>query len=106
MNYTNLQAANNANTPEKPSRSGSSAMAGVNNLTNNKTLNNGLIVRSRIPRTRTKVALASGGMAGSANAAIYVPPTSWEQLVQDEHFLGKFFLYFNPTERRVLAQVR
>lgn len=31
--------------------------------------------------------------------------TSWEQLILDERFLTKFFLYFSATERRILAQV-
>ncbi|XP_050696775.1 F-box/LRR-repeat protein 16-like [Eriocheir sinensis] len=30
---------------------------------------------------------------------------SWEELVRDEAFLARFFLYFSPLERRVLAQV-
>ncbi|GLV44809.1 uncharacterized protein CBL_14620 [Carabus blaptoides fortunei] len=36
----------------------------------------------------------------------YLPqPLSWEQLLTDERFLTKFFLYFTASERRVLAQV-
>ncbi|KAK9753713.1 hypothetical protein QE152_g1833 [Popillia japonica] len=31
--------------------------------------------------------------------------TSWEQLIMDERFLAKFFLYFSAVERCVLAQV-
>lgn len=35
------------------------------------------------------------------------PPlhTTWEQLMHDERFLSRLFLYFNPKERCVLAQV-
>lgn len=35
------------------------------------------------------------------------PPVhlSWDQLMMDEKFLTKFFLYFNPCERCILAQV-
>ncbi|XP_032688878.1 F-box/LRR-repeat protein 16 isoform X1 [Odontomachus brunneus] len=98
--YMNLQSANNANaTPEKPSRS---AAQTINNMpaSNNKSLNNVTPSRGRIPRNRMKnVPLASGGTGG------YVPPATWEQLMQDENFLGRFFLYFNATERRILAQV-
>lgn len=31
--------------------------------------------------------------------------TTWEQLIMDERFLNKFFLYFSASERRILAQV-
>lgn len=99
--YMNLQSANNANaTPEKPSRS---AAQTINNVPagNNKSLNNVTPSRGRIPRSRMKnVPLASGGTGG------YVAPVTWEQLILDENFLGRFFLYFNATERRILAQVR
>jgi len=101
----NLQSANNANaTPEKPSRS--AAQSAINNVgpvgNNKERLNNVTPSRTRIPRNRMKIAvpLASGGTGG------YVPPTTWEQLMQDDNFLGRFFLYFNATERRILAQVR
>lgn len=30
---------------------------------------------------------------------------TWDQLMVDERFLSRFFLYFSPTERRILAQV-
>lgn len=33
------------------------------------------------------------------------PHATWEQLMHDERFLCRFFLYFNSTERCVLAQV-
>lgn len=33
------------------------------------------------------------------------PALTWGQLLMDERFLGKFFLYFTPYERSVLAQV-
>lgn len=87
--YTNLQSANNANaTPEKPSRSVPASMS------------NSTQIRGWIPRNRSKnVPLASGGTGG------YVRPVTWEQLMQDDHFLSKFFLYFNAIERRSLAQV-
>lgn len=101
--YTNLQSANNANatTPEKPNRSGTGS---INSpvMVNNKTtmMNNGSVVRARITRGRTKtVPLASGGNGG------YVAPLTWEQLMLDDHFLSRFFLYFNPSDRRALAQV-
>jgi len=102
--YMNLQSANNANaTPEKPSRS--AAQSAINNVpvgNNKERLSNVTPNRTRIPRNRMKIAvpLASGGTGG------YVPPTTWEQLMQDDNFLGRFFLYFNATERRILAQVR
>lgn len=36
-----------------------------------------------------------------------LPPAylSWEQLIQDDTFLAKFFLYFSPCERCMLARV-
>lgn len=101
--YMNLQSANNANaTPEKPSRSAAQSINSVSASNNKERLNNVTPSRSRIPRNRVKIAvpLASGGTGG------YVPPTTWEQLMQDDHFLARFFLYFNATERRILAQVR
>lgn len=38
---------------------------------------------------------------------VYIPPppVTVEQLLYDERFLSKFFLYFNSLERRTLAQV-
>lgn len=101
--YTNLQSANNVNNtiPEKPSRSVPTSM---NNMStgNNKSLNNGTGSRPRISRNKSKTV---GGLA-SAGTGGYVAPTTWEQLLQDDHFLGRFFLYFNATERRILAQVK
>ncbi|XP_003702063.1 uncharacterized protein LOC100875038 [Megachile rotundata] len=99
--YTNLQSANNANaTPEKPSRSVPTSMGNMP-AANNKSLNSSNTPsRARISRNRPKnVPLASGGTGG------YVPPATWEQLMQDDHFLGKFFLYFTAIDRRILAQV-
>ncbi|RLU18723.1 hypothetical protein DMN91_009080 [Ooceraea biroi] len=101
--YMNLQSANNANAmPEKPSRSAAQSMNNVP-AGNNKEqrLNNVTPSRGRVPRNRMKMAvpLASGGTGG------YVRPTTWEQLMLDDNFLGKFFLYFSATDRRVLAQV-
>lgn len=101
--YMNLQSANNANaTPEKPSRSAAQTINNVPAGNNKERLNNVTPSRARIPRNRMKIGvpLASGGTGG------YVPPTTWEQLMQDDNFLGRFFLYFNATERRILAQVR
>lgn len=101
--YMNLQSANNANaTPEKPSRSVAQTINNVPAGNNKERLNNVTPSRARmIPRNRIKmsVPLASGGTGG------YVPPITWEQLMQDDNFLGRFFLYFNATERRILAQV-
>lgn len=104
--YTNLQSANANPTPEKPSRSVPMPVNNPVNVLNNKGLNNSAAAvaaatRGRIVRNRTKnVPLASGGTGG------YLPPVSWEQLMQDDHFLSRFFLYFNASERRVLAQVK
>lgn len=101
--YMNLQSANNANaTPEKPSRSATQSINSVPAGNNKERLNNVTPSRTRIPRNRVKIAvpLASGGTGG------YVPPSTWEQLMQDDNFLARFFLYFNATERRILAQVR
>lgn len=101
--YMNLQSANNANAmPEKPSRSAAQTINNVPASNNKERLNNVTPNRARIPRNRMKVPvpLASGGTGG------YVRPTTWEQLMLDENFLGKFFLYFSATERRILAQVR
>lgn len=104
--YMNLQSANNANaTPEKPSRNAGQTINERERMSasnNKERMNNVTPSRSRIPRNRVKIAvpLASGGTGG------YVPPTTWEQLVQDDNFLARFFLYFNATERRILAQVR
>lgn len=100
--YMNLQSANNANTtPEKPSRSAAQTINNASAGNNKERLNNVTPSRGRIPRNRMKMAvpLASGGTGG------YVPPATWEQLMQDDNFLGRFFLYFNATERRILAQV-
>lgn len=99
--YTNLQSANNANaTPEKPSRSASMSMGNMPPA-NNKSLSNSTPSRTRISRNCARnVPLACGGTGG------YVPPVTWEQLMQDDYFLGKFFLYFNAIERRILADRR
>ncbi|KAK0089564.1 hypothetical protein PV325_006693 [Microctonus aethiopoides] len=100
--YTNLQSTNANPTPEKPSRSASMPVNNPINVANNKGLsNNSVATRARITRNnRTKnVPLASGGTGG------YIAPLSWEQLALDEHFLSRFFLYFNAPERRILAQV-
>lgn len=100
--YTNLQSTNANPTPEKPSRSASMPVNNPINVANNKGLsNNSVATRARITRNnRTKnVPLASGGTGG------YIAPLSWEQLALDEHFLSRFFLYFNAPERRNLAQV-
>lgn len=100
--YTNLQSTNTNPTPEKPSRSAPMPVNNPVTIANNKGLsNNTVAARARILRNhRTKnVPLASGGTGG------YNPPTNWEQLMLDDHFLSRFFLYFNPTERRILAQV-
>ncbi|XP_043248722.1 F-box/LRR-repeat protein 16 [Colletes gigas] len=98
--YTNLQSANNANaTPEKPSRSAPVSMGSMPPA-NNKSLSNNKPRRMRISRNRARnMALACGDTGG------YVPPTTWEELMQDDHFLSKFFLYFNAIETRTLAQV-
>lgn len=40
-----------------------------------------------------------------SQAATPQPILSLEQLFQDERFLSKFFLYFSPYDRRILAQV-
>ncbi|XP_066590725.1 F-box/LRR-repeat protein 16 isoform X2 [Prorops nasuta] len=100
--YTNLHSTNNANaTPEKPSRSGPTTGSSNIGATNNKMLScNSNGPRARISRGRSKnVPLASGGTGG------YVAPITWDQLMQDDHFLAQFFLYFNAIERRALAQV-
>ena len=103
--YTNLQSANANSTPEKPSRSVAMPVNNPINVGNNKSLSNssgavGGTGRGRMTRNRTKnVPLASGGTGG------YLPPVSWEQLMQDDHFLSRFFLYFNVSDRRSLAQV-
>ncbi|XP_053971977.1 F-box/LRR-repeat protein 16 isoform X2 [Hylaeus volcanicus] len=98
--YTNLQSANNANaTPEKPSRSAPMSMGNMP-PTNNKSLSNSTPSRTRISRNRARNApLACGGTGN------YVAMCTWEQLMQDDYFLDKFFLYFNAIERRILAQV-
>lgn len=99
--YTNLQSANNANaTPEKPSRSVPTSMSNMPSANNKGLSNIGTPSRARISRNRGKnVPLASGGTGG------YIAPTTWDQLMQDDHFLSKFFLYFSAIERRILAQV-
>ncbi|XP_063984751.1 F-box/LRR-repeat protein 16 [Diachasmimorpha longicaudata] len=88
-------------TPEKPSRSAPLPVNNPLNIANNKGLcNNSAAARDKISRNRVKhVPLASGGTGG------HLPPTSWEQLILDDHFLIRFFVYFNVTERRILAQV-
>lgn len=99
--YTNLQSANNANaTPEKPSRSVPTSISNIPSA-NNKSLSNvGTPSRARISKNRPKnVALACGGMGR------YYAPTTWDELMQDDQFLSKFFLYFTAIERRILAQV-
>lgn len=97
---TNLQTSNANATPDKPSR-GAPTLGNAPGGGNNKGLNNVTSNRGRMPRNRAKnIPLASGGTGG------YAPPATWEQLVQDDHFLGRFFLYFNAGERKILAQVR
>ncbi|XP_015523384.1 F-box/LRR-repeat protein 16 isoform X1 [Neodiprion pinetum] len=96
---TNLQTSNVNVTPDKPSRGGP-IPGGTPASGNIKGLNNGTTNRGRTLRNRAKnVPLASGGTGGHAT------PATWEQLIQDDHFLGHFFLYFTAGERRVLAQV-
>jgi hypothetical protein len=101
--YMNLQSANNANPmSEKPNRSAAQTINNVPATNNKERLNNVTPNRARIPRNRMKMAvpLASGGTGG------YGRPMTWEQLMLDDNFLGRFFLYFNATERKTLAQVR
>lgn len=72
----------------------------------------GLRGRKRSPGVVERVANALCGPAAAADAP-RVPrrrrptprPLTWTQFIQDERFLEKFFLYFNASERRSLAQV-
>ncbi|XP_076679610.1 F-box/LRR-repeat protein 16 isoform X2 [Andrena cerasifolii] len=90
--YSKLQTAHNANaTPEKPSRSVAASVGGMPSVNKKRVSTRGC---DRMMRSRLRY--APGG---------YVVPATWDQLMQDDHFLGKFFLYFNAIERRILAQV-
>lgn len=71
----------------------------------------GLRGRKRSPGVVERVANALCGPA--AAAAPRVPrrrrpsprPLVWSQFIMEERFLEKFFLYFNASDRRALAQV-
>ncbi|XP_076043333.1 uncharacterized protein LOC143026581 [Oratosquilla oratoria] len=56
---------------------------------------------SNVPQTRVGVARASP----AHYLRVKHRYLSWDELVRDEGFLTRFFMYFSPLERAVLAQV-
>lgn len=66
-----------------------------------------------LPSRGSKIGGGGGACSGPQSVIVVakkpklpqVHVTSWEQLIMDERFLSKFFLYFSAGERCVLAQV-
>lgn len=109
--------------PEKPSRVTSSKqqqVTGKNSSSSNSQQNTPQLIR-KMQATPTPTAMGNGNVAGNngnaaGNGAGHISNmmvnfnsipqiTSIEQLMQDERFLSKFFMYFSSYERRNLAQV-
>lgn len=88
--------------PEKPSRllSGRSSKAASSAVNGNSVLVTPQVTR-RIPASAVNQNTATTA-AASVSLLQYL---TWDQLMLDERFLSKFFLYFTPGERRTLAQV-
>lgn len=84
-NQANATANNATSAPEKPSRLLPSR--GASKFNNNSSTGPPMIVMAR---TRPRL------------PQVYM---TWEQFIMDDRFLAKFFMYFNATERCVLAQV-
>ena len=98
--------AGSVGAPEKPSRllSGRSSKAASSAVNGNSVLVTPQVTR-RIPASAVNqnTALAT---ATTASSTVSLPHyLTWDQLMLDERFLSKFFLYFTPGERRTLAQV-
>lgn len=88
--------------PEKPSRllSGRSSKAASSAVNGNSVL-----VTPQVTR-RISGSAVNQSTATTASANVSLPHyLTWEQLILDERFLSKFFLYFTAGERRTLAQV-
>ncbi|XP_074096456.1 F-box/LRR-repeat protein 16 isoform X2 [Cotesia typhae] len=101
--YMSIQNTNANQIPEKPSRSIPMSISNSVNVVNSKSSSNtNTAVRTKIGRGKIRMRNISFASCGTPG---YIPPTSWEQLMLDEHFLSRFFLYFNVSERKILAQV-
>jgi len=92
----------NIGAPEKPSRllssrSSKPASSAVNG--------NSVLVTPQVTR-RISASTVHQNTATTASSNVALPHyLTWEQLMLDERFLSKFFLYFTSGERRTLAQV-
>jgi len=93
----------NIGAPEKPSRllssrSSKAASSAVNG--------NSVLVTPQVTRRISASTVHQNTATTTASANVALPHyLSWEQLMLDERFLSKFFLYFTSGERRALAQV-
>ncbi|XP_021929332.1 F-box/LRR-repeat protein 16 isoform X1 [Zootermopsis nevadensis] len=88
--------------PEKPSRlhSGRSSKAASSAVNGNSVL-----VTPQVTR-RVPTSVVNQNTATTTSSSVSLPQyLTWDQLMLDERFLSKFFLYFTPGERRTLAQV-
>ncbi|XP_069701545.1 F-box/LRR-repeat protein 16-like [Periplaneta americana] len=88
--------------PEKPSR----LLSGRSSKAASSTVNgNSVLVTPQVSR-RLPASSVNQNVATSTAASVSLPHfMTWDQLMLDERFLSKFFLYFTPGERRTLAQV-
>uniref|UniRef100_T1GNY8 F-box domain-containing protein n=1 Tax=Megaselia scalaris TaxID=36166 RepID=T1GNY8_MEGSC len=126
-NSNSIQSANNSviGTPEKPSRN-TGAVASVQQLqqqqqqsqqqtptvtTNNPSsqTNTPQQIRKQLPNPHSihHQMLQQQLQKQQLHSKKVIPPTSLtvEQLFLDDRFLSKFFMYFSPYERCILAQV-
>ncbi|GFG38032.1 hypothetical protein Cfor_10627 [Coptotermes formosanus] len=93
----------NVGAPEKPSRllssrSSKAASSAVNG--------NSVLVTPHVTRRIPASTVHQNTATTTASANMCLPHyLTWEQLILDERFLSKFFLYFTSGERRTLAQV-
>lgn len=102
--YMSIQNAIASQTPEKPSRSSPMSIQNQVNVANSKGVSNSsTVVRTKISRGKLRIKNVPLASYGTPD---YISPSSWEQLMLDENFLSSFFLYFNVSERRILAQVQ
>lgn len=118
-NNSSAQSTNAGNAPEKPSRISGGSTGSVSNSGKGSSSSKS---QSNTPQTTRKIAHhhqhhtgavvnlnhhGSNMHSGKLIATAPPPPqiTTIEQLLQDERFLNRFFLYFSSFERCTLAQV-
>jgi F-box/leucine-rich repeat protein 16 len=88
--------------PEKPSR----LLSGRSSKAASSTVNgNSVLVTPQVTR-RISASAVNQNTATTTSTNVSLPQyLTWDQLMLDDRFLSKFFLYFTPGERRTLAQV-